>query len=129
MKILSIDPGQSTGICIYDSTDEHIELDTLTPLETEELLSDNTLRPDVIIIETSPIHGAVRQYVLVQRLCILAGSRCEKLVTVTPGLWKPLAKARNWANHCALDNHQRDAYFMLKWYMLTQQGKTPGGQS
>lgn len=45
-----------------------------------------------------------------------------RLVTIGPGLWKPIAKARKWKAPKGLTRHEKDALFMVN-YMRMREAK------
>jgi hypothetical protein len=40
--------------------------------------------------------------------------------TIYPGNWKPLARARQWRFSVASTQHERDAFFMLRFYIWSK---------
>lgn len=118
MRVIAIDPGASTGIAIVN----------LFPLKLKELCTIpfdqiefqlSLFEPDTIVVEKEPAFGAREQSALVSSII----NKCKKLteaqiVAILPGEWKIIAKAKEWQQKEGKDQHQKDAYNMLRFYVL-----------
>ena len=117
MKILSIDPGKTTGVCRADLDLKVICLCSLGMKEALILL--RSFRSiDLVIVEASPqkTDNAVQRE-FHHRIMDWAKGSGFPYLNITPGAWKPVAKARKWAHPEALDQHQEDAYNILRYHI------------
>lgn len=118
MRIIAIDPGVNTGIAIVNLFPlKLIELCTvpLSGIEFQLSLFD----PTDIIIEKEPFTGTKQQTLLVGEIF----RKC-KIITeadihyIYPSEWKVIAKAKEWKQSAGIDQHQKDAYNMLRFFVL-----------
>lgn len=126
MRLISLDPGWSCGICFFHGGHGVGLSGTLT------LAHDKVLgvferhwwdyKYDKYLVERPPKGGddiTVRLYLDLQDRF---GKAKGKLVLISPGEWKPWTKANpmpdRWKALCR-DQHQRDAAGMLHWWLST----------
>lgn len=128
MRIISIDPGHSTGVCFFHAGyDSNVGLSGTMTVAHDRILATFERRwwdvhYDKYLVERPPKGGddeTVRCYLnLRDRFNKTPG----KLVLVSPGEWKPWVKANpipdKWKTTCQ-DQHQRDAAGMLHWWLST----------
>jgi len=115
MIIISVDPGNQTGFVIFDTENASLCRFTLPLVEAYEFIGN--IIYDVMLIETMPLKDfgsdeTLRSYYFYY---------IEKPNTrkISPGNWKPLAKAQEWDNK-GNTPHEKDAYNMLRfWYLVT----------
>lgn len=122
MIIISFDPGKSTGFARVDFNRFQNKVDlrfVATFYSCEETIEQSALQialADLIIIEKPPVN-------------LRTGSDIEKVFTtlsrliknpelIYPASWKPIAKAQKWKCKLAKNNHEEDAYNLIRWYIL-----------
>lgn len=118
MRVLSIDPGFTTGIAVFD-TDGHLECSmgvTLKGLHRNGFFNHliSISKPDITLIEALPmnnvtpdmsaIHSHITQWFKI------AGYEVE---SIRPAQWKGLAKRVEIPGQ-----HARDAATMAKWWFM-----------
>lgn len=119
MNVLSIDPGITTGIAVYD---EDGDLMSITASK-DKILKNGFLNklvaishPNVVIIEDLPksnVHQETQElHSYLHQWFRVAG---YETVRIKPGQWKGLAKRVEIPGQ-----HARDAATMAKWWMGSQ---------
>lgn len=122
MKLLSIDPGKTTGIAYADLDKKSVFLIAVRDIKNlYVILSHIKLNDiDLTIVESSPsLHPDREQDTFHANLLNwlqVNGFRC---IQVSPGTWKPVAKARGWDHPSALTQHESDAYNMIRHHVWT----------
>lgn len=128
MKIISFDPGLSTGICVLDDRLQILRLQTLSSDDLFESLEKivDLERPDRAVMERLPVYmssSLVTILEFIRRYLKEDQSLVSKsvLISVSPGEWKPIAKSRKWSVGIGSDQHQKDAYCIAR-YVLEKEG-------
>lgn len=120
MKLLSIDPGLTTGIAVYD---ENGELDLSMTVRKEKILGNGFLnklvsiaQPEVVLVEDTPPFMPNQEIVALKlELCRwfrVAGFQVE---IIKPSEWKKLTKRVEIPGQ-----HARDAATMARWWIEAQ---------
>lgn len=144
MSVVGIDPGQATGLAVYDKG-KLIELHTVTPDELENWLAKN--QPQVVIFEDSRGTGKTftaakarsvaaalkiaRNVGEIDRLCKDIAAMCKRLGIECYGVApvdkgakrnaKDFAQITGWSGRS--NQHARDAA-MVAWPYRNKAGKT-----
>lgn len=129
MIVMSVDPGKSTGVCFVETTHEFEEVKVVymaTVKFPQVLFMISMDPPDLLIFETCPQYGSNDQALRVEELRQIALLHKVESLEVTPGNWKPFARANSWTNSVANSDHERDAYDILRWTILSKFGKDIG---
>ena len=116
MKVLSIDPGQTTGIAAYEGR----ELSFTLTVSSRKLLSNGFLNktmamalPEIILIEDVPkLKPDPHQLVLVAELIRWFRVAAYETVLIQPSQWKGFVKRVEIPGQ-----HARDAATMGKWWI------------
>lgn len=124
MKIISVDPGQTTGIAIA-------EWDEVSRPTIRKQLSVNEMQAcsavlgegaDVVVIERPPSRAGNVNLAFdttIRDLNALSGA--TRLVIFSPGDWKPFARSQDWDKSApGSDQHQKDAYNLLRYYFVRE---------
>jgi len=138
MVIVGLDPGISTGFCRLDQIEKSLgifvatEFQTLSYSNLREFLVSGLMTADVVVIERLPtysltselmhildvVHDSIRQHKL--SVETLHGEvKVFDVKQISPGEWKPVAKARKWESSKARNQHERDAYCIAQYYVWT----------
>lgn len=116
-RVLSIDPGITTGIAVYD---ENGELDAALTVRKEKIYKNGFLtdlislsHPEVILVENLPLNNVDKE---TQRLHAYFIARFRiagfEVVEIQPSQWK------GWAKRVEIPGqHARDAATMAKWWL------------
>jgi hypothetical protein len=115
--LLVIDPGETTGVAVFELTATEHELVQLYSA-TWEMFRQlvGYYEPEFVVIEGMPEHGSVLQRTKLHRLYELF----PNATWISPGAWKPIAKAQAWKVPMAETPHERDAYNLARfWAMKT----------
>lgn len=116
MRILSFDPGHSTGVACIDETGEWrfgmtVDIQGLEGKDFFRYLT-GMARPDVVVVEEPPKFARddimLRAYGLIKQYFTTAGYPVE---TVNPGQWKGMVTRDKISGA-----HQNDAAGMGQWY-------------
>lgn len=113
MLIASVDPGELTGLILYDSWTKEVLTATSDNIAEiyDRLL---TLRPETVILEEQPQNSRLDETVMGY---FKNFKRYFPCVMISPSSWKPLAEAREWKSNG--DQHIKDAYNMLRYWKFT----------
>ncbi len=124
MIIVSIDPGVTTGVAIYDVLRKETFVCSYHTDNLEGILPILWLS-HTILIETTPGAGIlpIASSAYPHVLTLLQIRNC---VHISPGHWKPVAKTLEWKVDSARDQHQKDAYNMLSYWMRSTTDKDIG---
>lgn len=134
MLYLAIDPGDTTGLCLvhYFQTAPFNKIKSLISLPWEDAQKQVydwvDYAPDIFLIfERSPEWKATSQ----QKEKVLWVTNIGKhlfevmgtpsFCVLSPGDWKPVAKARKWKHPKAKDQHQADAFNLFRYYIWRSQ--------
>ena len=129
MRILSIDPGERTGIIIFDSSTESIIKNETLSISRESMIEESIPEGiflelgsvDVIVMEDKPRYSTWDYSIEMLFLGIVKYSRKlnKTLELVFPGIWKPISKVMGWNIPKSLTSqHEIDAYKLLRYYMM-----------
>lgn len=119
MRLFCIDPGEQTGVVIYH---EPVNIFVLATVSLEACTKDiQFLEPAIVIIENKPkFHDwndkLVGDFATLRDVCSEVGS---EMIFITPGLWKPIAKAQKWRVPRAKTPHEKDAYNILRYFFFS----------
>jgi hypothetical protein len=117
MRAIAIDPGHTTGYAIYDG--EIVLIDSLSAEEFIKLLRNSDSWYSVFLESTpvlssnnsqSFIHHSIEQEIM---------CRTTLIQFISPGVWKPFARAMAWRVPLAVNQHEKDAYNILRYGMLS----------
>lgn len=115
MIIISLDPGEYTGIALKKSGENSVLLRTLHAQNFEHIIPLVWLS-DIILVETArgndinPILSSSFPHFLVLL-------EMKKHYRIFPGHWKPVAKRLDWKVKAGQTQHEKDAYNILRyWY-------------
>lgn len=129
MLYLAIDPGDTTGICFtsFDPAgirNEMYMLDSQPWGDAKKtIIKLSRLWTVRMIVERSPQWKATEKQLSKVRWIINLGKVLSKhngevsVAILSPGDWKPIAKARMWRHPEAKDKHQIDAYNLFRYYV------------
>lgn len=136
MRIMTIDPGDTTGIVIaslsYASRDEDPETALVTIKQAWEVAGESVVPeldklhsfPNVVVVERSPIlsTNAKQNALFHQLLQFLSFFENTRIIVVSPGEWKPIAKAQRWSKTPPLhkSQHVQDAINILRYWALRE---------
>lgn len=123
MRVLSIDPGITTGIAVYD---ENGELELSITANKNKIMSNGFLNklvaishPNVVVLEQLPSRNPHQEtaelYLHLSSWFRVAG---YDLRPVKPAQWKGLAKRVEIPGQ-----HARDAATMARWWIESQKDK------
>lgn len=126
MKLLSIDPGKTTGYCFYNLYDATIIYGQSLDYSINEELNDLFLKlskNEKVIIEQPPAQGNDPK--LVEFFGELLAKSKElnlEVITILPGNWKPWAKLFGTAANLLVkkQKHARDSWLMLFYYICKE---------
>lgn len=112
-RIVSCDAGATTGVCVYEAGvfTTHV-LDNIR--DFAKFLEP---KPALVIVEASPLFGNPAQLERVSQVIFLCDVRDVPVRLVSPGNWKPVAKAQGW-KLSNVTQHEQDAYCMIRHYLL-----------
>lgn len=114
MIIISMDPGLSTGIAMLNTETGELYRTTL-PLEDAYRYVAEECPCDYLLVETMPVNGGWNLVLIEYYNKFIKMPYARR---ISPGNWKPLAKANDWDN-TGKTPHEKDAYNMLRfWYLV-----------
>ena len=128
MKILSLDPGITTGYAILEPNGDLVESGNLCQEDLDDsilvaLSSDTNIS---VVIEDIPIPTRSPMNRQLAEIVSWLDYHFPKARKVSPGVWKtnlPVANLpipRKWENS-GMTTHQKDAYRMGVWFMLQKE--------
>ena len=124
MKILSIDPGETSGMCMATLDADVFTVDNLESLPYENLLDLIRLGEitdvEFMLVETYPVMSRTTdQITKVLKICILVEELFPmvKLRIIYPSHWKYMAKTSKWKVPTGQDQHQKDAYNIMRFFI------------
>jgi hypothetical protein len=118
-SVLAIDPGETTGTAILSLKDFSV---FIASYSIDALLRSLTEMPylDLILIEGTPAFSSNKdQNILHSRVSEVVMSLNVTYYVVYPGAWKPIAKAQGWKVPQAVNQHEKDAFNILRHVMLS----------
>lgn len=125
MYILGIDPGVSTGIVLYSTLFGVSYSTTISGVDPIPAIESLLIMCSYIVIETAPQLGALNQ---IRRLEAITNSiqnkikdssdgivviPIPKIISLSPGEWKPFSIAQKWQERKTGTQHEKDAYCMI----------------
>lgn len=120
MFFLAIDLGETTGVVLYDIAASKVAYSTEVADTDDDwfaflaYISTTSRRHNVrFILEEMPYESG-KLFNL--RYAVISGYDITHLIK--PANWKPFAKGNDWKPNFA-SKHVRDAYNMLRYYLLT----------
>lgn len=115
MTIVSIDPGVTTGVAVRGSERGGTFLISYHMSDLEGILPLIWLA-HTVLIETIPgnLIPPISSNAYPRMLELLLDVEC---IRISPGHWKPIAKKLEWKVPAAKDQHQKDAYNMLRYWI------------
>ena len=124
MKLLAVDPGETTGMCIVELDGPDPTLRALDSIPFEDMLGlirdGEMANLDYMVIETFPtMTRTTEQIEKVLRISILMEELFPtvKLRIIQPSWWKYMAKNGKWKVPQALDQHSADAYNIMRFFI------------
>jgi hypothetical protein len=130
VEIISIDPSaEATGIIRWKDTEHAITTLALTAtIGGAEAWLGLVLHSGFVgnILVERPAQGPgadPHTYEAFLRILRLCDERDQPTVVISPGEWKPVAKARKWRGLDVWGPHANDAYLMLRYWRFLQNGK------
>lgn len=124
MTIISIDPGESTGIVTWNPFSKVMTLVTVRLNEVIELIDH--FEEKFVIVEGFPSKPdlSVGNLSHVHHLMTYLTVECEgNSKMIFPSAWKPVASAMQWKCPFCSTPHTRDAYLMLRYFLYIDKGK------
>ena len=126
MNIISLDFGESTGMVRYSHPSNYLtDSRTVTPNMAYEVVR---MAAEMEVVETILVERFPRNTSELDPDTITAYENTLRLWRVNPGLgvvlispgeWKPVAKARKWKNKELKSKHERDAYNMMRYWFFS----------
>lgn len=130
MKVLSIDPGLTTGIAGFDGSDNLVYSRSLLPEEFEEFqewVQSNP--PNEVVIERLPL----RLKPNLARVAYFFDNLFPSATKIGPGQWKPLARMRFFKypreEFPKASVHEQDAFKLGIYYLKFHRKVANGSQS
>lgn len=122
LRLLSIDPGQSTGLVVITKHQNFVLNEMTTVFEDQIGFALYLYPPTAVVIESAAHNGSRRQVVLVDRIRTLIRKECKLAIIrmITPGSWKPFSAAQGWNHPEAKTQHEMDAYNLARFFLLLQ---------
>jgi hypothetical protein len=118
MKIMSVDPGITTGIFFFDTVTEE-KWGREVPASIMDEVVEHA-KPEFLIVERKPYNEKWdivlrKQY---ENITVMLPAKLDiTLKLITPGLWKPVVKAMKW-KVTGVSQHVKDAYNILRYAVL-----------
>jgi hypothetical protein len=121
--IACIDPGENTGIVVFDLAKHQVILSSAVSIDECDKLLD-CFSIDSLILEKKPAHDTWSDqlrsgYFLLQKWARIKGIPIH---LITPGIWKPIAKANSWKSKSCKTQHEKDCMNMLRYWILVTYG-------
>lgn len=119
MIILSIDPGVNAGCVAYNFEERRV-------IHSNTLLMQNVIGmlrwqdPRHVIIEKPP--QLIESSTLYLEYYYKILREYPKAHEVSPGAWKPISKAQKWKFALGRTRHEKDAYNMMRYWILNDTG-------
>ncbi len=123
MKIVAVDPGETTGIVVanWDEVNSPQLLSSSTVGEAYAGSTTLGFGADLVLVEVPPVVHAKPNIAFINvRDYLRTLSSTTKVMYFSPGNWKPIAKARNWKNLSLKTVHERDAYNILRYWFWSE---------
>lgn len=133
MWIVGIDPGVNTGIVIAEKLSNNnykVVYKTVYGANTPDILGlrdrvQKLVADTVFVVEAPPQFSTnsgtqYRYNVLIDQLHDLIHAPSNRLRVVSPGEWKPIAKAQRWARPVGWTRHEVDAYNLIRYYLYIE---------
>lgn len=130
MKIASVDPGEVSGLAMYDRPNKSLTLFSGEPFEIIDRLM--AFEPDTLLVEQMPTDiSLLTMEVLRLYNELIDPYSCDGYpkITIYPGAWKPVAKAREWKCEKAKTPHERDAYNIMRYWFWNRKSGDIGDVS
>lgn len=124
MKLLAVDPGETTGMCIVELDGYKVEVKVIDSIPYEDMLGlirdGEMAKLEYMIIETFPtMTRTTEQIKKVLNISILMEELFPmvKLRIIQPSWWKYMAKNGKWKVPTATDQHSKDAYNIMRFFI------------
>ena len=115
--LISVDLGETTGVVVYERTTRDVRIASTKHFQ-QLLPLLILLKPDVILLEKFP-----RNHSLEYELEIVYRQIARKAIIISPSEWKPFMKAQKKFDDPDVNQHERDAVNMLRYYMFISFGE------
>lgn len=115
MKILAIDPGVTCGVARFDS---NIKATYISSYSYKDFMKKlRVSKPfDEIFIEGIPaLSPNIIQVKIISEILLECSKLSSKVYIIYPGEWKPISRAQHWNIIIADNQHEKDAFFILKF--------------
>lgn len=114
MLVASVDPGETTGLVIYDTVQRQVIHRESEDIETiRRTLS--AFEIETLLLELQPDRSDLDDAVLAEYRTLRREYRHIE-VPILPSVWKPWARRKKWK--AVGDQHLKDAYNMLRYWMV-----------
>ncbi len=121
--VLSIDPGMTTGMAVFEVTNfkkKKLELVSLYSLGQGDIsITIPTWTANIALIERPPsfVTNVDLSIILSTILHYLRLQSPEPSIQIySPGDWKPVQKKKRWKAIAGADQHQKDAINIFRWW-------------
>lgn len=121
MLVMSIDPGESTGVVVVDTRKKMVLYSATIPIQEAYGIALKSTRIEQILIEDiDVIHDFASNATISRYYQMFLEMYDQKpIVKIKPGAWKPIAKAQKWKFVHAASGHEQDAFNMFRYWLLT----------
>ena len=125
LRIVSIDTGISTGICVATFYKTYYEINYSCTIGKEYILNTldmifirNFEEPILVIMERLP-ENKNSELVIIEQIFINYLFKIQITpLEISPSEWKPISKARGWDCLSNKTIHECDAFKMIRFFML-----------
>ena len=119
LYIIAIDLGEITGIALYDPCCQFLVCSSLIyPVEVVPII--NFLKPEVIILERFPHTRSLS--IEIETVYHNIVMRDETTI-YSPGEWKPVMNNRRRKFLQAINDHEKDAINLIRYYIFCTSGE------
>jgi len=120
MRLLALDPGDTTGITIIDSNRvESINSMPWTQVIPTLMKALEESHFDIILVERAPYWGHPRHHERIGKLQVILEGQDIKYIG--PGDWKFWARLQTWDfSKRGISIHGKDVIHMAAWYLFSQ---------
>ena len=122
VDVLVIDPGEDTGILGFNFSSKKVVYCMTIPIRDASGIVF-AVSPKHLIVERKPKFDDWPDDLATEYKSIINTTHSIKgciLHLITPGIWKPIAKARKWKDNFCYTQHEQDVCNIFRyWYMIT----------
>lgn len=118
MLYLAIDPGETNGVAVYNAKFRLVELMSYTKPNLLTAIEKIEVKPDIALVESAPTFGDNYQISWVMAVMEALAEKGIATYTIKPSAWKPIAKANGWQVSAGKTQHEKDAFNLIRYYIL-----------